>query len=196
MQEISEVKPTRAEVLDLYQSLHSFRTKVTFLKTDTDTIVQHIQGFIKHADSKEKYSLSLCDFKTGFPNTKCAALTVIKRSPHGFRDKIDISLYPYNSADVCVDIWSRSIDPHMWSAICKCTPILSWFFCCCGLFPTSDHGENRRFILEFLERLDLPFLSGDEATKVEAKNSYLSTADSDIDDKSSSFTELINVSKE
>ena len=154
---------------DIYLSLHSFRAKVSFLNTDSNTVLQLILELIKRLNGSDSFvhKLTLYDVQMGSPNAKCAIVKMIKASPFGFRDKIVVSLYPLKETDVCAAITSRCIAQNVYTALCNCSPYVAWVFCCCGLIPTSDHGENKRFILELLELINIPFVhleEGREAT--------------------------------
>ena len=102
-------------------------------------------------------------------NSNMVVVQLIKKTKLvGFRDRILLQLIPKNGEDVIVEVYSRSIDQNFFTALCKCEPQTAYYFCCCGLFPTLDYGENKRFVLEFLNGLDLPYiyLEDDEINQV------------------------------
>ena len=61
-----------------------------------------------------------------------------------------MQIFPKNNEHVIVQIYSRSIDQNVYTALCNCEPQMAYYACCCGLFPSYDYGENKRFVFQGL----------------------------------------------
>ena len=94
----------------------------------------------------------------GNKNGKQASVQVVRISPKAsFRDFIAFYVSPI-SEDGGTRVFGRgqSLDYHVWTACPCCTRLglcryVACFFCCCGVCPTKDWGQNMR-TLEYFAR--------------------------------------------
>merc|ERR1719460_2238041 len=82
-------------------------------------------------------------------------LQLVHRTKLGYRDLITFQFNKDpDSNSIAVTAYGVTTDPHMYTALCPCCAtnccgrLLACLFCCCGLFPTSDQGVNKRVLNE------------------------------------------------
>jgi len=74
-------------------------------------------------------------------------------SKYGFKDMGSYTLVDGSGGGSGTDttlahVKSFSADPHLWSIFPCCPVPVAAFFCCCGLFPTKDWGQNEDTVEE------------------------------------------------
>jgi len=148
---------------DLWLSWHSCEERCTFKGTTVSFAAKRIIDVVAELSKTYKISTDQCiGMSTTFDTAPIdpmgeVFLVFMKTSPAiRARDRIQIVLQPGENNEVRCTIFSKAMDPHVWTALsCNCNKWVSFAVCCCGLFPTRDGGENKRFVQELLGRLNL-----------------------------------------
>ena len=150
---------------DLWLSWHSHEERCTFNHTTVSSVAKSIKDVVAELSKTYKIETDQCIGPSSSSDT--AYLVFMKFSPAiRARDRIQIVLQPGENNEVRCTIFSKAMDPHVWTALsCNCNEWISFAVCCCGLFPTRDGGENKRFVQELLGHLNLE--SGRQSNSIE-----------------------------
>ena len=203
-------------VRDIHIKLHSYSTNLIFLKIKPKEVIAKLRAVIN------KYKRDGMDITYEILKTPGETIQTVNKSLEnvtdnitiiqmikktklvGFRDRILLQIFPKNNEHVIVQIYSRSIDQNVYTALCNCEPQMAYYACCCGLFPSYDYGENKRFVFEFVSDLDHSYIFLEEDEVNQAKNDAYNPPTPPIihrdsfgwDDNTSEIdTEITNVNK-
>lgn len=90
----------------------------------------------------------LREFETsGDSSDNQGVIHYMRVSPAGFRD---VGSYTFVESGDSTIVRARafSADMHLWTVFSACSPPVAAFFCCCGLFPAKDWGQNQLTVEE------------------------------------------------
>ena len=182
--DLTEIYSTLS-VPDMYIGWHSFQIDVVFLKTQPRRVVSKLKDEVYKLKQKSldvtfdviKNSNDCGVDPTLSRNnaTLHQTIQIIKKTKIvGFRDRVLFEIFPKDDGNVVAEIYSRSIDQNVYTALCGCSPKNAYYACCCGFCPTYDFESNKKFVYSLLAAIDESYVLANNEEIQAAKRRLIS----------------------
>eukprot|EP00944_MAST-04C_sp_MAST-4C-sp1_P002937 g2937.t1 len=171
-------------VPDMYIGWHSFQISVMLLKTQPNRIAAKLKDEVyklkqKNLDVTFDVIKNVNDYGVDPTLSRNNAtlhktIQIIKKTKLvGFRDRVLFEIFPKDDETVVAEIYSRSIDQNVYTALCGCSPKHAYYACCCGFCPTYDFESNKKFVYSLLAAIDESYVfANSEEVQVAKKEAY------------------------